>query len=357
MAEQKVRVGIVGLGRIFDLNCLGYQNNPDAEVVALCDKNPDRLKQRSQIFPQAFCTTEYEQFLAQELDLVDILTPHPFHADMVVAALKKGLHVSVQKPMAMSLEEADRMIAAAAEAQRHLKVFENFVFYPPLVKARELLLSGAIGQPLHFRMKMVSGASEHGWKVDYHTRQWRWELFKEGHGGGFIFDDGHHKLAVALWLFGAVREVYACIETTPIGNGYYVDAPASLMWRHVDPPVHALWDITYAPKMRIRTDYYACDERFEITGETGIIYVNRCTGRILDEPVLSIYRDGEFTTFHNLESDWGESFRLSTEHFISVVKEAQGKPSLTAVEGRQVLEFSLKLIESSHQGRPLPVSG
>ena len=48
-------------------------------------------------------------------------------------------------------------------------------------------------------MKMVSGAGEYGWQVDYETRRWRWELFQQGHGGGFVFDDGHHKLAVALW--------------------------------------------------------------------------------------------------------------------------------------------------------------
>jgi hypothetical protein len=123
-----------------------------------------------------------------------------------------------------------------------------------------------------------------------------------------------------------VRDLYACVETTPIGNGYSVDAPASLIWRHVDPPVHAIWDITYAPKMRIRTDYYACDERFEITGETGVIQVNRCTGRMLDEPVLTLYRDGEVSALHNLETDWGASFRLCTEHFVSVLREGQGNP-------------------------------
>jgi len=356
MADTTLKVGVVGLGRIFDLNSLGYRHNPGAQIVALCDSNPEQLARRRQEFPEAFCTTDYERFLAQKLDLIDVLTPHPAHAEMVVAALQSGAHVSVQKPMALTLEEADRMIAAAAEAKRHLKVFENFLFYPPLVKARELLHSGAIGRPLHFRMKMVSGAGEYGWQVDYETRRWRWELFQQGHGGGFVFDDGHHKLAVALWLFGDVRDLYACVETTPIGNGYSVDAPASLIWRHVDPPVHAIWDITYAPKMRIRTDYYACDERFEITGETGIIQVNRCTGRMLDEPVLTLYRDGELTAFHTLETDWGASFRLCTEHFVSVLREGQGTPCLTGVEGRRVLAFSLKLIESSRQGRPLSCS-
>jgi hypothetical protein len=77
---------------------------------------------------------------------------------------------------------------------------------------------------------------------------------------------------------------------------------------------------------------------------------------MLDEPVLTLYCDGEVTTFHNLETDWGPSFRLCTEHFVSVLREGKGTPCLTGVEGRRVLAFSLQLIESSRQGRPLSCS-
>jgi predicted dehydrogenase len=351
--KKKLRVGIVGLGRIFDLNVLGYLNHPDAEIVALCDTKEENLSRRSQAFPKAFATKNYEAFLSQDLDIVDVLIPHNLHADMVIAALKRGVHVSVQKPISVTLEEADRMIAAAADTKRYLRVFENFLFYPPLVKARELIQSGAIGQPLHFRMKMVSGSRQYGWTVDPETNRWRRDLEMQGLSGLFVIDDGHHKLAVALWLFGNVKDVYARIDLTPIGDGYTLDAPATLHWRHEDPPIHVMWDITYAPKMRIRSDYYACDERFEITGETGVIHINRCTGRMLDEPVLTLYQDGEIRAFHNLESDWGTSFRLSTEYFVSMIRDGGDKPILTGAEARRVLKLAQLLRESSRQERML----
>ena len=152
---RKLRVGFVGLGRVFDLNVRGYLGHSEAEVAALCDDDPAILARRAAEHPGAHATHDFQNLFRSDLDLIEILTPHPLHEAMTVAALASGSHVSVQKPMAMTLPECDRMIEAAAASGRRLKVFENFVFYPPLVRARELLREGAIGRPLHFRMKVV----------------------------------------------------------------------------------------------------------------------------------------------------------------------------------------------------------
>jgi predicted dehydrogenase len=350
---RPLRVGIVGLGRIFDLNCLGYRDNPDATVVALCDNRQDLLDRRASLFPKAQLVRDVGEFLRLDLDLVDVLTPHPLHAEMAVAAMRAGAHVSVQKPMAMVVAEADSMLATARETGRHLKCFENFIFYAPLVRAKALLDAGAIGRPLHFRMKIVSGDRQFAWPVPVEATAWRQALGRAGLGGPLVFDHGHHLLAVACWLFGDVRDVFARIEETTLPSGSVVDAPASLTWRHWDPPVHGIWDISAAPRMRIRTDYYPGHEQFEIQGETGIITVTRCSDRLLDEPVLTLYADGEVRAFHNLEADWGVSFRLSTEHFVRFVRGQEPRPILTAMEGRRVLEFAHLLMRSSREERPL----
>lgn len=348
-----LRVGLAGLGRIFDLHARGYRDHPAARVVALCDARAERGRERAALFPEAAVETDYARFLAHGLDVVEVLTPHPLHREMVMAALEAGAHVSVQKPMAMTLAEADAMLAAAARTGRHLKVFENFVFYPPLVRARALLAEGAIGAPLHFRMKMVSGDQRLAWPVPAETTAWRQELARTGRGGPLVFDHGHHMLAVALWLFGDVRDAFARIEHTVLPSGRHVDAPASAVWRHVDPPVHGVWDVTAAPRLRIRTDYYAGHEQFEIQGEEGLLCVHRCSDRLLDEPVLTLYRDGEVRAFHHLEDDWGESFRRSTEHFIRFLGGSEHSPVLTGVEGRRVLEFAFLLMRASEEGRAL----
>ncbi|MBM3525544.1 MAG: Gfo/Idh/MocA family oxidoreductase, partial [Alphaproteobacteria bacterium] len=119
---SRLRVGIAGLGRVFDLNSLGYASHPDIEVVGLCDARGELVEQRRTAFPGARRTTDFKEMLGWGLDLVDILTPHPLHADMTCAALATGAHVTVQKPMAMTVAECDRMIAAADAAGRRLKL-------------------------------------------------------------------------------------------------------------------------------------------------------------------------------------------------------------------------------------------
>lgn len=349
--SKPLRVGIAGLGRIFDLNGLGYVGNQDVEVVGLCDVRPEAVAQRQTMFPGARGVTRYEDLLKLDLDLVDILSPHPLHEDMAVAAMEAGAHVSVQKPMAMTTAECDAMIAASARTGRRLKVFENFVFYPPLVKARDLLLSGAIGAPKHFRMKVVIGDRAGGWDVPVEANAWRYELSAKGQGGPIVFDHGHHMMAVALWLFGDVRDCYAQIEETQAPDRPPVDAPATLVWRHKDPPIHAMWDVSLALKMTVRTDYYASHEQFEIQGESGIIIVARCSDRMLDEPVLTLYSDGEMRAWHNIQDDWGESFRLSTLHFIDVLKGRQPQQILTGEEGRRVIDLFHMFDRSSREGQ------
>jgi len=332
----KLRVGFVGLGRVFDLNRRGYLGHPEAEVAALCESDPALLARRAAEHPGAHATGDFEDFLRADLDLIEILTPHPLHEAMTVAALAGGAHVSVQKPMAMTLAECDRMIAAADASGRRLKVFENFIFYPPLARARELLREGAIGKPLHFRMKVVMADRAQAWPVPEAASRWRHALAAEGRGGPMVFDHGHHMMAVALWLFGDVRDGFACIERTETPAGVY-DAPATLTWRHADPPVHGMWDVSLARKMTLRTDYYADAERFEIQGEEGIVQVARCSDRMLDEPALTLYRGGEVRAFHNLDADWGGSFARSTRHFLDALAGREPQEALTAREGRRVI--------------------
>jgi predicted dehydrogenase len=106
--------------------------------------------------------------------------------------------------------------------------------------------------------------------------------------------------------------------------------------------------------MTLRTDYYADAERFEIQGEEGIIQVTRCSDRMLDEPALTLYRDGEVRAFHNLDADWGGSFTSSTRHFLDVLAGREPEGALTAREGRRVIALYDLFQRSNAERRALP---
>jgi len=346
-----LRVGIVGLGRIYDLHILGHRDNPRSQVVALCDRSEDRLAERGAEWPDAARFTDLRDLLAMDLDVVDILVPTPAHCDVVCAALDAGHHVNVQKPMAIDLPEADRMIAAARRADRTLRVMENFVFYEPLIRLKEIVESGAIGEPVGFHVKMV-GTGVGGWDVPIETWMWQMEMAKSG-AGILTFDDGWHKFAVARWMFGPVKTVLGWVGATDVGGGYIMDAPSTVVWEH-ENGLRGVFDMTLAPDMVMASDYYSNDERFEVTGRKGFARVNHCTAHGLQQPVLEVYVDGTLTGYHDLDDDWGSSFRDSTRHAVDALWSGDTEGMLfDAATAREILAFALSAHASTDKGGPI----
>lgn len=348
---SKIKVCIVGVGRIATLNVLGYMDNPDAEIYAICSRSEEKAKNAAKEWGAAKIYTDYDEMLKDpEIDLVELLTPHNLHCEMTVKACRAGKHVSVQKPMAMNLAECDEMIAAAKEANVKLKVYENFMFYPPYVKAKELIDQGVIGEPITMRYKMNAGKQTLGWEVDMGT--WEWRMKDEISGGGpLVFDDGQHKFSIAMYLMGEIEKVTAWIDHTDVIPGvFYEDAPAMVMWKYKDAKKYGFMDITYSEELHINTDYYSCDERVEVTGSKGVLWITRCTGKMLQIPTLIVYKDGQTTTYEDLRDDWADSFIDSTKHFVNVLKNG-GEPELDGEGGKEVLKFSLAAIKSANEKR------
>lgn len=345
-----LRVGLIGLGRIADLHILGYRDNPRAHVAALCDADAATAERRAREWSINSWCTDYRQLLADpRIDAVEVLTPHHLHAQMTIAALEAGKHVSVQKPMARTLAEADAMIAAADRTGYRLRVFENFRFYPPYVKAKELLEAGEIGEPLSIRVKVISGRADRGWQVP--GSAWAWRIQEETCGGGpCVFDHGYHIFSLAMYFLGPVSRVFAWIDRTELFPGVPIDTPSLIIWRHKAKERMGYWETVTAGALEIRSRYYANDEWLEITGTHGIIWVNRCSGMMLEGPSLVVYRDGCTTDYHTLESDWAAGFIACTAEFIAALAEGR-QPEVNPAEGREILRFSLAAHVSAREGR------
>ena len=228
-----LRVGIIGTGRISDLHALEYLQNNRAQIAAVCDIDEDTARPRAaawNVSPARVFTNHHDLLALPDLDLVEILLPHHLHHPVTLDALAAGKHVSVQKPMALSLDQADEMIAAATAAEKTLRVYENFIFYPPIVRAKELIDAGEIGDPLTIRIKSNAGFSPTAWHVP--LTAWAWRFNPEFCGGGpLLFDDGHHKFALAWHFMGLAEEVHAWIGEMELMPGRVLDTPAIVSWK------------------------------------------------------------------------------------------------------------------------------
>jgi predicted dehydrogenase len=339
----------VGLGRIYDLNMRAYVDNPDVQVVALVDPSEERRTQRHADWPDAetFASTAELAASDVEVDAVEALLPAPLHAAGVIELLGHGWHVNLQKPMCNDLADAQRMLDAAVANDRLLRVMENYLFYEPLRKLKETVESGEIGDVSGYHLKMV-GSGRGGWDVPMSSYEWQFHQMQRGRGI-LVFDDGWHKLATAIWLFGPVKEVRAWVGATEVVPGVEIDAPSTIVWEHHNG-IRGVWDITLAPDLYLRSDYYTNDERWEVTGRKGYARVNRCTGRGVQQPSLEIYAEGEMRGYHALDDDWASSFRDSGRHWLRWLHTGEGPLLWSGEEAVDVLRFALAAYASSEAG-------
>ena len=350
---KPIRVAIVGCGRISDLHKLGYEGREDARIVAVCDSNKARARGKAKAWGVEKVYTEYEQVLGdREIDLVELITPHHLHCSQTVGACAAGKHVSVQKPMALSAAEADEMIAAADKAGVMLRVYENFVYYAPAVRAREMIEAGEIGDVHAVRMHVSTGTADSAWKVPLSAWLWRFNRKKSG-GGPLVFDHGYHLFSVAIYLGGPVERVYAWIDETPVAQAagiVKIDAPATIMFQYRAPRRYGVFDVQHTPQMRIYSDYYADDDRVEVVGEKGILFINRYTAKTVDLPPLMLFKDGKTTPIAVEGVEWHDSFVAATQDGIEQLKTG-GQPRLDGRTGKEVLQFALAALQSAEKGR------
>ncbi len=323
----------------------GYHGLDTAEIVAVCDSDEAVARSRCAEWGcRKWCTDYTELINDPDIDMVEILVPHKLHCRMTLEAVRAGKHVSVQKPMAMTLDECDSMIDAARDAGVKLRVYENFVFYPPCRKAIELMEAGEIGEPRTLRVHMGTGAFG-GWHVPLSVWLWRFS-YSECGGGPTLWDDGYHKFSTIIEMFGPVETVSGWIDWA-FGR---IDSPASFAWKHKNGRIGHM-EVTMHPNMSVRSKYYPADERIEITGDRGSIVVTRCTGRLNDEPPLVLYRDGRTFGFSDLRADWQDGFTDCTRDFIDAIVNDR-EPKLTGERAREVTAFSMAAHQAAYYGRP-----
>ena len=199
---------LVGCGRIAKRHAelLGRGQIKGAALAAVCDIDPARARAFSDEYKVPCFTDMREMFAAVPANVASILTPSGMHPEHAIAAAAAGLHVVVEKPMALRLEDADAMIRACDEARVKLFVVKQNRFNVPVLKAREALEEGRFGQ-------LVLGTIRVRWCRDqryYDQDSWRGTWAQDG---GVLANQASHHIDLLEWFMGPVRSVHARAKT------------------------------------------------------------------------------------------------------------------------------------------------
>lgn len=220
-----IRVALIGLGGISGAHIRAYLAFPErCRITVMCDIAPEKAHKRAAEFG-IDCEVVNDHHLLlnrDDIDLIDICTPPYVHAEIAIDCLRAGFNVLCEKPMAASLEECDRMIAAAKESGKLLSSVAQNRFRTPIAAFKRVLDSGEAGEIKHFNVNSF-------WWRDhcYYDMWWRGTWEKEG--GGCTLNHAVHHIDMLGWMLGEPDEVQSVMTNVSHDNAEVEDLSVSVM--------------------------------------------------------------------------------------------------------------------------------
>lgn len=345
MASRALRVALVGCGKVAEIHAQALDALPEADFVACCDQDVLRAETLAAKFAVPIATAEADSLLRSgQVDAALVCTPHPAHEEIVVAAAAAGVHVLCEKPIATTLGEADRMIAAAANSGTGFGVIFQRRFWPSAQRIRRAIDEGKLGQVT------LGECAVRIWRgSDYFASDpWRGKWATEG--GGVLMNQAVHAIDHFQWFMGPAVEVYGQYAT--LRHGAYIDVEdtAVATVRFANGALGVIQAAsTFQPDFGFRVAVHGASgaavsvwERRE--GELGINDVWTITGEETLREEWLAEDDGK--------SGFPEYHRLQIQEFLQAIS-AGREPAVTGVDARNSLEIILAIYESSRTGLPV----
>ena len=340
----KVKIGIVGSRFQADCIAASVKAMPeDAEVVAVASPTPGNAEAFARRHSIPAFHTDYRDLLRDPaIEMISISAPNHLHAAITIDAARAGKHVVCEKPLCLTLEEADAMIVACREAGVLLLYAEELFFAPKYVKAKQMVDEGAFG-----RVHLVKQSEKHsGPHAD-----WFWDV--EQSGGGALMDLGCHGIAFCWWLLGKpnVNSVYAQLSTQVHANRTQGDDEALTIIEFDGGAIGVVENSWTKPG--------GMDDSIEVFGAQGETYADMLMGNAL--PTYSEVGYGYAVekaastkgwSWPVFEEHWNYGFPQEMRHFARCVR-GKETPISDGETGRVVLEVIYAAYESAGLGRKI----
>jgi predicted dehydrogenase len=320
---RRVRVGLAGRGPMLHAMLPAYLENPCVKSLALFHPNEKQLRKIAKQYNIETAFSDLDLFM-DHVDAVEVFDLGAERHSIAESLLQNGRHVSLQKPFACSLEQADSLMAAASRGKAFLRVNDYSLFYEPYRTLRRLLREREIGEVCAVRIRSnLAGCGGWGPMPEYLAKD---KVF---------FHPAFDKYALAMHLFGGVESVCCYANAMKPKKG----GQAVVGCKFRAPGRYGVFEFTYAPDTEIRSEGMPVDDTLEVAGTDGIIWVNNFHGKLTEEPCIEVRRGKKHYTLgigSGMAMDWEHSLHASATHFLSCI--ARGAPpELSAKHARKAL--------------------
>lgn len=199
---ERVKVGIIGCGKVSHLHAQALKNIPEAVFTGVFSRNAAKAGEFAGKYNVKAYSDMDEMFAKKNVEAVIICTPHPNHAEAAVKAARAGIHVLVEKPLASTLEDCDAIINAARENGVTLGMVCQRRFYTPVRRMALAISEGKIGKPVLGTVNMFGWRDQEYYSSDPWRGKWREE------GGGVLVNQAPHQIDLLQWFMGPVDELF-----------------------------------------------------------------------------------------------------------------------------------------------------
>jgi len=354
---KKIGTGIIGCGKVGHTHAQAYNILPESDFVAVYSRNPAKAIS----FAEEFGVTAYsdlDSLLSNPaIEAVSVCTPPHVHPELTEACANHGVHVLLEKPIALDLKGCDQIVSMANEAGIQLGVISQRRFYEPVQRVKQAIDEGKIGKPILGTLVLLGWRDEDYYNMDAWRGRWNTE------GGGVMLNQAVHQIDLFQWLMGPIDELF----------GY---------WANLNHPYVEVEDTALAA-IRFRTGALGMIllsnsqkpglyGKIHIHGESGAsvgvqtdggsAFVSGVTQEV-EPPINDIWTvPGE----EHLLAEWQEKDRsrcaninvmthyhmLQIEDFLRAAIEGR-EPAVSGREGRKPVEIATAVYRSQRDGRPV----
>lgn len=335
---KKLKFAIIGCGRISYKHVEALINNvKEAELVAVCDIAEERAIERKKQYEEAINNsnikvyTNYIKMLEnEEIDAISICTESGFHARHSIDCLNRGKHVLVEKPMAMSIKDADEMIKIARDNNLKLGVCHQNRFNPSIQKLRRAIEEGRFG-------KLINGTARILWtRDDNYYKQAPWRGTKEL-DGGTLMNQCIHNIDLLQWMMGSEVERVHCERGTFLRNIEMEDFGAILI-RFKNGTIGIVEGSACVYPKNL-------EETLSIFGEKGTVVIGGLAVNEIKTWIFADERDyDKEDTNTEVDNVYGKGHIPLYKDFIDAINNGR-EPLINGEEGKKALEIVLRAYE------------